>query len=344
MIFNENNQLEGKSKQSKSEMKGKLTEFYVCQSEEDKIKRFKLLEEKRQTQSTSLDIHHLNNMENHKANIMRKNEIITKNLQLYSKFKEENHEDEKTMLYQNKCFNSASGAIIPHNMATHLESLTIDSINCQNENLISKTEPCNETQNPVIEKVADASKMSSRPNKKLKKLIKASTEEDGKSTFYRYYAFNPNKKYNIKETTSTIKRNVISPTNFNDLNSILQISKSNNMKNSKSVLDFNILQSIEKKKKLELDKLGKIKALQSSIKYTSKTNSEVKEKDHEKKQKQFEYSQELDLQNKVKPNKKLVNEKFKFYSDYRGFDLGKGLEQPNPITNPINSYVFKHGN
>lgn len=344
MIFNENRQLEDITKISKSEMKEKLTDYYNCQSEEDKLKRQKLKEEKKQNQCTSLDIHHITNIENHKANIMKKNEIIALNLQRYSQFKEINHDDEKIKDYQNKCFSLASGAIIPQSIISHMEPISNhkDLSNSLEDIVpnVSKTEPNNEIKSSRLSKENNNKK---KPNRKLKKISNTIKEEDGLPTFYRYYAFNPSKNYNIKETVSTIKRNVVSPTNFKDLASILQISKNEQLKTSKSVLDFNIKQSIEKKKILELDKMNKLKVLQSSIISNEKAHSDIKEKESIKKQMQVEYSHDLDLQNKVKQNKKLVNEKFKFYSDFRGFDLGKGLDRPNPITNPVNSYVFKHG-
>lgn len=341
--------LEQKQKQSKSEVKSQLNQEYFSQSKDDCSKRFNARENNRRIENTSLDLHHLYNMEKHKANVFKKSEIISKNLENYLKYKEVNSSDiiDKVAQYQNACFNSATGSIIPqyslnHIRANHQAHSSLNQNFQQSEYSIQKeilNVPEQEQPNLInpLESIdnTESTRLKSKAMKKLEKV------EDGQPTFYRYYAFNPNKNYNIKETVSTIKRNVVSPSNFKDLESILQLSKNETLKTSKSVLDFNLQQVTEKKKKTQLEKLNKLAVMQSNLKYIDSTNREIQEKVKIKKQGQNDYYHILDAQTNPKINKKIVNDKFKFYSDYRGFDLGEGLAKPNPITNPVNSYVFK---
>ena len=159
-------------------------------------------------------------------------------------------------------------------------------------------------------------------------------------SYKQFYSFNPEKEYNLKETTTSIRNNIIAHNNAHHLEEIYKKSKSNYTAINKSILDFNKEQVKYKDMAKILEDENKRKLIEERLKESQKIKLENIESNIVRHQKQVNYKNILDHQ--LIPNYGVNNDqdKFKFYVTPKNYFLGGTQLDHNPIINPVNNYNF----
>lgn len=173
---------------------------------------------------------------------------------------------------------------------------------------------------------------------------KRNSDFDGKirensPEYKQYYSFNPKKEYNNQETSSSLKRNIISHNNANHLEEVFQKSKQNYSTISKSILEFNKEQVMYKNLSKAMEDQNKKKVIEERMKEAQKIKLENMESNIIKQQKQSNYKSILDSQS-LPYQTKHPQDAFKFYVLPKQYYLGNTMLDQNPILNPVNNYNF----
>lgn len=159
-------------------------------------------------------------------------------------------------------------------------------------------------------------------------------------SYKQFYSFNPEKEYNLKDTTTTLRNNIIAHNNAHHLDEIFKKSKSNYTAISRSILDFNKEQVKYKDMAKALEDENKRKLVEERLKESQKIKLENIESNLVRHQKQVNYKSILDHQMIPNYGVNTDQDQFKFYVTPKNYFLGGTQLDHNPIINPVNNYNF----
>lgn len=159
-------------------------------------------------------------------------------------------------------------------------------------------------------------------------------------SYKQFYSFNPQKEYNLKDTTTSLRNNIIAHNNSHRLDEVFKQSKQNYTAISKSILDFNKEQVKYKDIAKALEDENKRKLIEERLKESQKIKLENIESNVMRHQKQVNYKSILDHQMIPNFGCKTDQDQFKFYVTPKNYFLGGTQLDHNPIINPVNNYNF----
>lgn len=160
--------------------------------------------------------------------------------------------------------------------------------------------------------------------------------------YKKYYSYNPQKEYNLMDTKSDIRGNIIS--HLSHGNKILDEAQENSKKNykaiNKSILEFNQEQVAYKNLAKILENDIKKNINNERLLELQKLKLESQENQMLKIQNQQNYKNILDNQLYFGDSIKNTNDPLKFYVHPKNYYLGNTQLEVNPIVNPVNNYSF----